>query len=372
MKSIPLKHVWLVWLVLWLMTDGAVSSVSSVFGAQAPEKKSSEKAPPEKSLNDLPRAIGERGWSLPPPINGKANDEQKPGLTLRIETDVVTFDVIATDQNGNYIRDLRAEDFQLVEDGHARAIDLFNITNESTLSRPLAVVFALDLSGSLKPEETITLREASLRFTELMKGDSVFAAVGFNFDVKVLQGFTDDPRKIERAFSKLERFEGSTRIYDALDRSITLLERNAPRMRKGRPVRRVIVVITDGFDSASTIDRRELLRRAQGAGVTVYSVTLPSYMLSATQARERVITPLDATRVVSTTGGRDFAADVRDFTPIFKALAEEIRASYALAFYPEKRDGQFHPVEIRSVRPEVKLRANRTGYHAPTAARPSQ
>ncbi len=363
MKGIPLQFTRL---ALWLLTGGIVSSVSL---AQAParEKNSAEKAP-----NDLPRVISERGWSLPPQVNSKTPDDQKPGLTLRIETDVVTFDVIATDQNGNYIRDLRAEDFQLVEDGRARAIDLFNITNESTLSRPLAVVFALDLSGSLKPEETVTLRDASLRFTELMKGESVFAAVAFNYDVKVLQGFTDDPRKIERAFSKLKRFEGSTRIYDALDRSITLLERNAPRMRKGRPVRRVIVVITDGFDSASTIDRRELLRRAQAAGVTVYSVTLPSYMLSATQARERVITPLDATRVVSTTGGRDFAADVHDFTPIFKALAEEMRASYALAFYPEKRDGQFHPVEIRSMRPEVKLRANRTGYHAPTAARPIQ
>jgi Ca-activated chloride channel homolog len=365
MKRILLQSVWL---ALCL----AVSVVTALAQAATAGQKT-----PDQATSDLPRAISERGWSLPPPVKGKTDNEQKPSQTLRIETDVVTFDVVATDRNGNYIRDLRAEDFELVEDGRTRAIELFNMTNESTLSRPLAVVFALDLSGSLKPEEASTLRDASLRFTELMKGESVFAAIAFNYDVKVLQGFTDDPRKIERAFGKLERFEGSTRIYDALDRSITLLERKAPRTRKGRPVRRVIVVITDGFDSASTIDRRELLRRAQAAGVTVYSVTLPSYMLSATQARERVITPLDATRVVSTTGGRDFAADVHDFTPIFKALAEEIRASYALAFYPDKRDGQFHPVEIRSLRPEVKLRANRLGYQAPgtapgTAPRPAQ
>ncbi|NOT58959.1 MAG: VWA domain-containing protein, partial [Acidobacteria bacterium] len=237
---------------------------------------------PDQAPADIKRAINERDWSVSVP-GGKKNDaEQKPGITVRIETDVVTFDVIATDRNGNYIRDLRPEDFQVVEDGQARQIDLFTITNESTLSRPLAVVFALDLSGSLKPEEAVTLREASLRFTELMKGESVFAALGFNNNVKVLQGFTDDPRRIERAFSKVEHFEGSTRIYDALDRSITMLERNAPHTRKGRPVRRVVVVITDGFDSASIIDRRELLRRAQAAGVTVYSVTLPSYMLSAT------------------------------------------------------------------------------------------
>jgi VWFA-related protein len=329
---------------------------------------------PPAQPKDLPRIISERGWSLPAQVPDKHEQEQKPSVILRIDTDVVTFDVIATDRNGNYIRDLRPEDFQVIEDGQVRKIDLFNINNESTLSRPLAVVFALDLSGSLKPEEAVTLRDSALRFIELMKGESVFAALGFNYDVKILQGFTDDPRKIERAFGKVARFEGSTRIYDALDRSITLLERNAPRTRKGRQMRRVIVVITDGFDSASMIDRRELLRRAQTAGVTVYSITLPSYMLSATRSRERVITPLDATRVVSTTGGRDFAADAHDFSPIFKALAEEIRASYALAFYPEIRDGRFHQVEIRSSRPDVILRTNRVGYQAPLAlvAKPSQ
>lgn len=317
----------------------------------------------QRKSDDMQRVIGERGWSLPTPATQKP-EQEKPSITLRIDTDLVTVDVVATDKNGNYVRDLRPDEIQLFENGQPRKLDLFTVNDESTISRPLAVVFALDLSGSLKPEETITLREAALKFTTLMKGDSVFAAMAFNYEVKILQGFTDDPRRIETAFAKAERFEGSTRIYDALDRGITLLERNAPRTRKGRQVRRVIVVITDGFDSASIIDRRELIRRANLAGVTVYSMTLPSYMLSATPARERVITPLDATRIVMATGGRDFSADARDFTPIFKALAEEIRASYALAFYPEQRDGQFHHLQVQTSRPGVQLRANRIGYQA--------
>ena len=128
----------------------------------------------------------------------------------------------------------------------------------------------------------------------------------------------------------------------------------------------MIVVITDGFDSASIIDRRELIRRANLAGVTVYSMTLPSYMLSATPSRERVITPLDATRIVMATGGRDFSADARDFTPIFKALAEEIRASYALAYYPEWRDGKSHELRVKTSRAGVLLRVSRTSYLAPS------
>lgn len=284
---------------------------------------------------------------------------------LRIDTDVVTVDVTATDKLGNYVRDLRPDEFKLFVDGRPQRIDFFSVTNEATLSRPLAVVFALDLSGSLKPEETETLRQAALKFTELLKGDSVFAAMTFNYDLKILQDFTAEPRKIERAFAGVSRFEGSTRIYDAIDRAVTMLARRAPRRRHDQLLRRVVVVITDGFDSASVIDRRELIRRAQAAGVTVYSVTLPSYILSATRGTERVITPLDASRIVAATGGRDFAADTRDFTPIFKALAEEIRASYGLAYYPEVRDGLSHEVRVTTSRLGVTLRSSRTAFVAP-------
>jgi VWFA-related protein len=240
------------------------------------------------------------------------------------------------------------------------------MTDEVALSRPLAVVFALDLSGSLKPEETVMLREAAMKFTELMSGDSVFAALAFNYNVKILQSFTDNPRKLEKALAKADRFEGSTRIYDAVDRAITMLNRQAPRTRKNHPVRRVVIVISDGFDSASIIDRHELIRRANAAGVTVYSVTLPSFILSPTQSTERVITPFDATRVVAATGGRDFSAGAKDFTPIFKALAEEIRASYALAYYPEWRDGKTHDLRIKTSRQDVQLRVSRTSYQAPS------
>ena len=291
--------------------------------------------------------------------------EPKPALSIRLDTDLVAIDITVTDQNGNYVRDLRADEFQVFEDGKPKKIDFFAMTDQASLSRPLAVVFALDTSGSLKPEETVTLREAATKFTELMQGESVFAAIVFNDKVKILQNFTNDPRKLERAFAKADRFEGSTRIYDAVDRAVNMLDRQAPRVRKGRPLRRVVIIISDGFDSASTIDRREMVRRASLAGVTVYSITLPSYMLSPTRSGERVITPLDATRIVSTTGGRDFAADAKDFSPVFKSLAEEIHASYALAYYPDLRDGKFHDIRVRTSRPGVQLRVSRTGYQAP-------
>ena len=288
------------------------------------------------------------------------------GLTIRLNTDLVVIDVTVTDKSGAYVRNLRPEEIQLFEDGQERKINFFAMNDEVALSRPLAVVFALDLSGSLRTDEMTTLRQAAMKFTELMKGDSVFAAMSFNYKVKIAQDFTPDPAKIERAFAKMDKFEGTTRIYDALDRAVTMLNRSAPRTRNGRPVRRVVVVITDGFDSASIIDRRELIRRANDAGVTIYSVTLPSFALTPTDSTSRVITPLDPSRIISSTGGQDFSADARDFKPIFKALAEEIRASYALAYYPENRDGKRHELRVKTSRPGVQIRASRTSYTAPT------
>lgn len=292
--------------------------------------------------------------------------EPKPAITLRLETDLVSIDVTVTDRQGNYIRDMKPDEFTLYEDGKPRKIDFFTVNDSLTLTRPLAVVFALDTSGSLKPEESRTLHQAAMKFTTLLQGDSVFSVLAFNNNVKVLQDFTNDVRRIENAFSRANRFEGSTRIYDAIDRGITLLERKSPRIRKGRPVRRVIIVISDGFDSSSTIDRREMVRRANAAGVTVYSITLPSYVLTATQPGMRVITPLDATRVVSVTGGIDLAADSRDFTPVFKALAEEISSSYIISYYPDWRDGRFHDLKVRTSRPGAELRVSRNGYLAPS------
>ncbi len=284
---------------------------------------------------------------------------------LRIDTDLVTVEVTATDKAGNYVRNLKPEDFRLLIDGQPRKIDFFTVTDETTSSRPLSLVFALDLSGSLKPDEIATLRAAALKFTELMKGESFFAALAFNFEVKVFQDFTADAKKIERAFTKMDNFGGSTRIYDALDKAVTMLSRRARLSKNNKPLRRVVIVITDGFDSSSLIDTRELIRRANAAAVTVYSITLPSYMLTASHNTERVITPLDAARIVAATGGRDFAANARDFSPVFKALAEEIRASYGLAYYPEMRDGKQHNVQIEAINSAFKLRTNRTTFIAP-------
>jgi len=288
-------------------------------------------------------------------------------ISLKLESELVTLDVVVFDRQGNYVTHLTKDDFELRHDGGPLPIAQFEAHVESRVSRPLAVVFALDISGSIG-RQIAEQQEAARRFVSLIQEQSLFAVLGFNDKIRIFQKFTNDPLRIEEAFEKARAIGGRTRLYDALDRAITLLVKEAPEKRNGRRLRRVVIVITDGFDYTSTIDRRELIRRANTADVTIYSITLPSYVLSVA-GRRRVPTLLDASGIVSQTGGRDFSAEERDFTPIFKAIAEEVRASYTLAYYPppdHRRDGKFHQITVTVKHPDLIVRQSRGGYLAPS------
>jgi Ca-activated chloride channel family protein len=230
----------------------------------------------------------------------------------------------------------------------------------------LAVVFALDTSGSITPEEIAKQREAMTSFTTLVRPESVFAVITFNNDIRVLQDFTSDLTKLRQSFKRIGQVEGSTRLFASIDRAVSMLKR-APRHRGGRRLRRVVIVITDGFDNVDNTEQQDLIRRANDAEVTVYSITLPSYM-AALGANRRSMTLLDVARIVPLTGGADFSADTKDFNPVFKAIAEEIRSSYTVAFYPpdkSRRDGRVHQLRIECKKPGAIVRASRTSYQAP-------
>lgn len=284
---------------------------------------------------------------------------------IKLETDLVVVDATVTDKNGNFIRNLKQDDFTLYVDGAPQKLDFFEASEVAALTRPIAVVFALDISGSIKPEEVTKQREATESFMRLVRSDSVFSVMTFNDQIRVLQDFTSDPKKINRAFSKAGEMTGSTRLFAAIGEAITLLKR-APRFRDGRRLRRVMVVVTDGYGSDG-FDADALVQRAQDAETTVYSITLPSYS-AGLGAGQRVMTLLDAARIVPLTGGADFSADARDFTPVFKAIAEEIKASYTFGYYPPQRilrDGRVHQIRIEVKRSGAIVRASRTSYKAP-------
>ncbi|MDT7690155.1 MAG: Ca-activated chloride channel [Acidobacteriota bacterium] len=311
----------------------------------------------------------------------RQNNEAKPRATptpeevgdedvLKIDTDLVLVDVTVTDAEGRAVKGLRPEDFKLYEDGDERPVAFLNIERRGGSERPVAVVFAVDVSGSMTPEEMVRLQTAMRAFSEkLSNRPASFALMSFGMNAHVIQSFTSDPRKLDRALGRLAReTEGlSTHAYDAVDDAVRLLQRNAPRTLDRRLLKRAIVVVTDGFPVGDTVAPSTVIERANQAEVSVYTVTLPSYtrlLASNAPARAPLPTPLDVSGLVEKTGGTNFYATADNYDPLFKALAEEVTSTYVLAFYPpeeKRRDGRLHNIRVEAPR-GLSVRQNRTSY----------
>ena len=299
---------------------------------------------------------------------------------MRIDTDLVLIDVQVTDAQGRPVRNLRPEDFKIYEDGERRDVAFFNVERRGGLPRPVAVVFAVDVSGSMTVEEMLRLQTAMRAFSQGMsERPASFALMSFGMNAKIHQPFTSDPLKLNRAFERLTRdIEGlSTHTYDAVDDAIRLLVRSAPRTRERRLMKRAVVVVTDGFPVGDTVAPKTVIERANAAEVSVYTVTLPSYsrlLAPAESGRAPLPTPLDVSGLAEKTGGTSIYATDKDYTPLFKALAEEVTSAYVLAYYPpeeKRRDGRYHTIRIEA-QPGHTVRQSRTGYQAESGPRKTE
>jgi Ca-activated chloride channel homolog len=296
-------------------------------------------------------------------------EEQEPIEVLRIDTDLVSVDVTAMDAEGRTVRNLRQEDFKLFSDDVEQPVSFFQVEKREGEPRPLAIVFALDVSGSMTADEMDRLRSALRVFSaQLSKHPVVYAVMTFGMKVRTLQKFTSDPDKLDEALERVSRDNQnglSTHTYDAVDDAIRLLVRHAPRTRERRLMKRAVLVVTDGFPVGDTVSAPTVIERANAADVSVFVVTLPSYsraLAASTQAP--LPTPLDVSGLADATGGRGVYANEKDYGPLFKSLAEEVGSAYVLAFYPpeeKRRDGKIHTIRVEG--PDgLRLRQSRTEY----------
>lgn len=291
---------------------------------------------------------------------------QNSDEVIRVETRLVPFEVSVTDKNGKPVRNLQAKDFKLFVDDVEQPIEFFESLKKTGAGRPLSIVFALDVSGSVTPDELLKLKTAMQNFTvRLADYNSYFAVMTFGMRVKTLQSFTNRPDKLEKTFEKLLREQDglSTHAYDAVDDAIRLIEKKSPPTVNQKIPKRAVILITDGFPVGDTVSPKTVIERANEAETSVYSVLLPSFSRLQTNQKP-LLTPLEASGLLESSGGRAFYATQKDFEPLFKSLAEELTASYVLAVYPknEKRtDGKPRRVRIE-VSGGYQVTQNRTSY----------
>lgn len=211
----------------------AFASQTPAQGRRSPARTTPERKPTPKST---PAPSASPDSSTKASLEPANEPEQQDVDTLRITTDLVTVPVIATTREGNYIPDLRQNEFTVSENGVKQEVAFF-----ATVSAPFHVVLMLDTSGSTR-EKLGLIREAAIAFVDqLQKGDRV-KVISFDDEVRDLNEFTSDRAELRKSINKTMPGQG-TKLYDAVEVAL-----NSIRRIKGR---KAIVLFSDGVDYRS-------------------------------------------------------------------------------------------------------------------------
>lgn len=218
-----------------------------------PEAKPQTKAQPTPTV--APQPAGEPAAE---PSPAESQPEEQGIETLKTDTNLVTVPVIASTREGDYIPDLRQEEFSIAEDGEKQQIAFF-----ATVSAPFHVVLLLDTSASTE-EKLSSIKRAAAAFVEQLQNGDRVKVISFDNDLRELCDFTSDRAVLRSAIYKTVSGKG-TRLYDAFELALASI-----KTIRGR---KAIVVFTDGVDFRSdeaTFDSS--LHGLDEEGVIVYPI----------------------------------------------------------------------------------------------------
>jgi Ca-activated chloride channel homolog len=267
---------------------------------------------------------------------------------VSVRTDLVAVPVFVTDGRGRRVAGLTQGDFQVRDNNRPVETTYFAAGAES-----VGLLFLLDASGSTR--ETITpQRETALALYSHFGARSHIAVMQFRERAELTQGFTRDLRAARRAFQIVSLPDRRTAIFDAARDAVRAF--NVPG--RSAAERRIVVLVSDGLDTASATPPDPVIAEANAAGVSFYVIHLPLYAPS--DGRLAARKPSKGFRdLAEKTGGRFFvvgdarsALDPRaehDLSPIFRAIAEDLRSQYVVGYHAADAAAEpgTHRVEVR-------------------------
>jgi Ca-activated chloride channel homolog len=283
------------------------------------------------------------------------------GYLLHVNVKLVNVFTNVTDATGAIVGGLTKEDFSVTEDGRPQRIAVFERQSEL----PLNLVLAIDTSGSVHKDLPLE-QDAARKFVHaLLRGQDQISLLEFATDVRQVVPFTNQANRIDRGLASL-RGGPATALYDA----IYLASENLARQTaSGKPGRKVLVLVTDGGDTANTVTYAEALEKALRGEVMVYSIIDVPIEASAgrdTGGEHALIT------LAEQTGGKYFYANTGGLDKAFAQVSEDLRTQYLLGYYPANQPPglNFHRIHVavpRAAQDAFDIRY-RTGYYADTQA----
>jgi len=274
-------------------------------------------------------------------------------LRVGSSVDLVALDVCATDRHGAPAA-VGSDDLAVFDNGVRQQIVLFSEGDRV----PLAVTLLVDSSQSMHDGLLDRAVSAATTLIDQLPADSLVEVMSFNDHAAVRYPLGADHARAELALAGLSP-AGATALYEAVIVAIRNQER-ASRARHER-YREVIVLLTDGEDTAGRLDFDEVLDEARRSSILVYTVVLPPH--DAPSAGP----PWQMTQLAVDTGGETISARSADsLRSIYQRIAADVRNLYRVGYIPTPlvRDGAWHQVQVRPVAKDLVFRT-RTGYFAP-------
>lgn len=273
--------------------------------------------------------------------------------TFRATVDLVHFGISVVDKQGKPVTGLKAEDFQVFENGKPQTLKYFTV-GEPEEAPPLHLGLLLDTSGSMAGDIK-DARAAAVKFVNALDHAADVTLVDFDTEVRVARfGPNDYPRLVERI--RARKPDGWTALYDAIGVYL-----NGAQSQDGQ---KVLVLYTDGGDTRSSLTFSDMLTLCKASDVTVYAIGYLEH-----QGSGRMQQRSELERVAALTGGQAYFPGVaKDLDGVFDKIEQELAARYSVGYVSTnlRTDGAWRGVEIKLLRPDlkgVKLRT-RSGYFA--------
>ncbi len=273
-----------------------------------------------------------------------------------MDVKLVNLFVNVTDKTGAIVGGLGKDDFQVFEDGHPQKIAVFERQSEL----PLNLTLAIDTSGSTAKDLYLE-QSASKHFIHaLLRQQDQMSLIEFATDVRQVVPFTNRMSQLDRGLNSL-RIGDATALYDAV-----YLGAQGLAKKDGR---KVLVLVSDGGDTAQSTTYPEALEQALRSEVMIYSIIDVPIEASAgrdTGGEHALIT------LAEQTGGKSFYASEGGLDKAFEKVSEDLRTQYLLAYYPhnQEKDRSFHRLTVtvpRAATDAFNIRY-KTGYYSEAPA----
>jgi VWFA-related protein len=277
------------------------------------------------------------------------------GTVPNFSTDVrrVVLNTNVVDKNGRLVTNLKQDAFTVMENDVKQDILLFR--NEDV---PVSMGLIIDNSGSMRQKRTSVEAAALALVKDSNPNDEVFI-VNFNDDAYIdnLHGkpFLTDIKEMQESLERIDS-RGGTAMRDAVDKSIEWL-------KKAHKEKKVLVVVTDGMDNASSVSLEDLVRDARQAEVLIYTIGL----LTDEEKRSAASAKRQLNALTEASGGLPYyPKELSEVEAITHQVARDIRSQYTIAYKPtnEALDGTFRRIKVVVKAPGNPTPRTRTGYYA--------